>query len=104
MKRGPEYRVDRVESSGNASVPLSDFEAALRLRDGEPFAEARLDARADGFDAELQAGDLLVRGVLWDGTVFQGYVCDYHKPALRFYRFALPGQWPWPQWSEEVQH
>ena len=44
VKRGPEYRVDRVEISGNASVPLSELETALRLRDGEPFAEARLDA------------------------------------------------------------
>ena len=44
VKRGPEYRVDRVEISGNASVPLSEFEPALRLRDGEPFAAARLDA------------------------------------------------------------
>jgi outer membrane protein insertion porin family len=44
VKRGSEYRVDRVEISGNASVPLSEFEPALRLRDGEPFAEARLDA------------------------------------------------------------
>jgi outer membrane protein assembly complex protein YaeT len=44
VKRGPEYRVDRIEISGNASVPLSEFEPVLRLRDGEPFAEARLDA------------------------------------------------------------
>jgi outer membrane protein assembly complex protein YaeT len=43
VKRGPEYRVDRVEISGNAAVPLSEFEPALRLRDGEPFAEAKLD-------------------------------------------------------------
>src|SRR6185503_20888626 len=44
VKRGPEYRVDRVEISGNVSVPLSELETSLRLRDGEPFAEARLDA------------------------------------------------------------
>jgi outer membrane protein insertion porin family len=44
VKRGPEYRVDRVEISGNASVPLAELEPALRLRDGEPFAESRLDA------------------------------------------------------------
>ena len=44
VMRGPEYRVERVEISGNASVPLSEFEPALRLRDGAPFAEARLDA------------------------------------------------------------
>ena len=44
VKRGPQYRVDHVDISGNASVPLSDFEPALRLRDGAPFAESKLDA------------------------------------------------------------
>ena len=44
VRRGAEYRVERVEISGNASVPLSELETVLRLRDGEPFAEARLDA------------------------------------------------------------
>jgi outer membrane protein insertion porin family len=43
VKRGPEYRVDRVEISGNQSVPSADFEP-LRLRAGEPFAESRLNA------------------------------------------------------------
>jgi outer membrane protein insertion porin family len=44
VKRGPEYRVGRVEISGNRSVPSADFEPALRLRAGEPFAESRLNA------------------------------------------------------------
>jgi outer membrane protein insertion porin family len=44
VKRGPEYRVGRVEISGNRSIPSADFEPALRLRAGEPFAESRLDA------------------------------------------------------------
>ncbi|MEO8257429.1 MAG: POTRA domain-containing protein [Acidobacteriota bacterium] len=44
VRRGREYRVERVEISGNPSVPLSEIAASLRLRDGEPFAEAQLDA------------------------------------------------------------
>jgi outer membrane protein insertion porin family len=44
VKRGRQYRVDRVEISGNRSVPLADLEPALRLRAGEPFAQSRLDA------------------------------------------------------------
>jgi outer membrane protein insertion porin family len=44
VKRGPEYRVDRVELSGNQSVPSADFEPGLRLRAGEPFAQSKLDA------------------------------------------------------------
>jgi outer membrane protein insertion porin family len=44
VTRGPQFRVASYEISGNASVPLVDFETALRLRDGQPFAAARLDA------------------------------------------------------------
>jgi outer membrane protein insertion porin family len=44
VKRGPQYRVDRVEIAGNASVPLADFEPVLRLREGTPFSQAKLDA------------------------------------------------------------
>ena len=44
VTRGPEYLVARVQISGNASVPLADFAPALRLHDGEPFAESKLDA------------------------------------------------------------
>ena len=37
-------RSRRYEISGNASVPLAEFEPSLRLRDGQPFSAARLDA------------------------------------------------------------
>ena len=61
VKRGPEYRVERVEISGNASVPLSELETSLRLRDGEPFAEARLDADRGGDPGSLPAARLCRR-------------------------------------------
>lgn len=44
LKRGPLYRVSRVEISGNQSVPLEDFAPGLRVRAGQPFAAATLDA------------------------------------------------------------
>jgi len=44
VKRGQQYRVSAFEISGNARLPLADFEPALRLRDGQPFSDARLDA------------------------------------------------------------
>ena len=44
VTRGQQFKVASYEISGNASVPLADFESALRLRDGQPFAAARLDA------------------------------------------------------------
>jgi len=44
VKRGQQFKVATFELSGNASIPLADFAAALRLRDGQPFAQARLDA------------------------------------------------------------
>ena len=50
VTRGPEYRVDRVEIQGNALVPLADFEPALRLRAGTPFAESKLDGDLAAID------------------------------------------------------
>jgi outer membrane protein assembly complex protein YaeT len=44
VKKGRLYRVDRVVLSGNTSIPLADIEPLLRLRDGQPFSDARLDA------------------------------------------------------------
>jgi outer membrane protein insertion porin family len=44
ISRGQQYRVSTFEVSGNASVPLADFEQALRVRSGDPFSDARLDA------------------------------------------------------------
>jgi outer membrane protein insertion porin family len=44
VDRGPQYRVADVVISGNATLPLAEFEPALRLRAGQPFEAARLDA------------------------------------------------------------
>jgi outer membrane protein insertion porin family len=44
VKRGQQFRVAQFEISGNVSIPLTDFAATLRLRDGEPFSGAKLDA------------------------------------------------------------
>ncbi len=43
VKRGPQYRVERIVVSGNSSLPLAELEPNLRLRDGQPFSDARLD-------------------------------------------------------------
>jgi outer membrane protein assembly complex protein YaeT len=44
VTRGPQYQVGRVEVSGNASVPLADLAALMRLEPGQPFLDAQLDA------------------------------------------------------------
>src|SRR5439155_15596201 len=44
VKKGPLYRDQRVEIAGNASISLSELEPSLRLHDGQPFSQARLDA------------------------------------------------------------
>jgi outer membrane protein insertion porin family len=44
VTRGPQYRVADVEISGNTSIPLADFQQRLRLRKGQAFASALLDA------------------------------------------------------------
>jgi outer membrane protein assembly complex protein YaeT len=44
VKRGPRYRVARYEISGNTFIPLADFQRSLRIREGQPFSDASLDA------------------------------------------------------------
>jgi outer membrane protein insertion porin family len=44
VRKGRQYRVDHVVLSGNTSIALADIEPGLRLRDGQPFSDARLDA------------------------------------------------------------
>ena len=46
IMRGPQYRVSKVEVVGNAAIPLAEFEAALKLREGQPFSDARVEADA----------------------------------------------------------
>jgi outer membrane protein insertion porin family len=43
VTRGQQFKVATYEISGNASVPLAEFESLLRLRDGQPFSSTRLD-------------------------------------------------------------
>lgn len=44
VRKGRLYKIAQVEISGNASVPFADFAAALRQHEGEPFADAKVDA------------------------------------------------------------
>ena len=46
VSRGQQYRIARVTIDGNTSVPLTDLQPALRLREGQPFSQASLDAEA----------------------------------------------------------
>ena len=50
VRRGRLSRLNSVEISGNASVPLADLQSALRLRAGQGFSEARLDADIAGIE------------------------------------------------------
>lgn len=46
IRRGPQYRVGSLQIDGNTVIPLADFEGALRLHEGQPFSDSRLDADA----------------------------------------------------------
>lgn len=46
VHRGPQYRVASVQVTDNTAIATSEFEQALRLREGQPFSESRLDADA----------------------------------------------------------
>jgi outer membrane protein assembly complex protein YaeT len=44
VKRGPQYRVAAIEVAGNASIPAEVLRPQFRLKVGEPFASAQLEA------------------------------------------------------------
>ena len=44
VTRGQQSKVSAFEITGNAAVPTTDFEPALRVRVGQPYSDARLDA------------------------------------------------------------
>ena len=46
VARGLQYKVSRVVVVGNASVPLTDLQPGLRLREGQPFSQASLESEA----------------------------------------------------------
>jgi len=57
VKRGQQSRVSTFEISGNATVPLTEFAATLRTRDGQPFSDAKLEADVAAIqDAYTQRG------------------------------------------------
>ena len=57
VKRGQQSRVSTFEVSGNATVPLTEFAATLRTRDGQPFSDAKLEADVAAIqDAYAQRG------------------------------------------------
>jgi outer membrane protein insertion porin family len=44
IKRGPQYRVAAVNITGNSAAPLEELQPKLRVKDGQPFAAALLEA------------------------------------------------------------
>jgi len=57
VKRGQQSRVATFEISGNAMVPLAEFAPGLKLREGQPFSDAKLEADVATIqDAYLQRG------------------------------------------------
>src|SRR5262249_37836052 len=44
VKKGPEYRVGRVDIAGNTSIPLTELQQHLRIRPGQPYSDAALES------------------------------------------------------------
>jgi outer membrane protein insertion porin family len=44
VKKGPQYRVGRVDVSGNASISLTELQQHLRIRPGQPYSDAALES------------------------------------------------------------
>jgi outer membrane protein assembly complex protein YaeT len=62
VSRGPQYRVSAVRFTGHESLPLEQLRSRIRLREGQPFSPAVLDADLDAIE-ELyrRAGFALAR-------------------------------------------
>ncbi|HZP46970.1 MAG TPA: POTRA domain-containing protein [Vicinamibacterales bacterium] len=50
IRRGPQYRVASVAFDGNSAVPSAELEPLVRLRDGQPFSDGRMDADASAIE------------------------------------------------------
>jgi outer membrane protein insertion porin family len=48
ISRGPRYLVDSVAIDGNTSIPASELAPIVRLKAGEPFVQAQVDAAVAG--------------------------------------------------------
>ena len=57
VHRGALYRIDRLEITGAVSIPLSEFQPAMRLHEGAPYAASNQDA-----DRALIEGMYRLRG------------------------------------------
>ena len=44
VKKGPQYRVGRVDIAGNASISLTELQQHLRIRPGQPYSDAALES------------------------------------------------------------
>jgi len=50
VSRGQQYRIARVTIDGNRTVPTAELATALRLREGELFSQALVDAEASAIE------------------------------------------------------
>jgi outer membrane protein insertion porin family len=78
VRKGGQYRVDSVELSGNSAMSTADLSARLRVRAGQPFSAAALDAdvrtaeesfRRLGYPAVQVEPEVDARPVASDGHV-----------------------------------
>jgi outer membrane protein insertion porin family len=44
VRKGPQYRVGRIDVSGNVSISLTDLQQHLRIRPGQPYSDAALES------------------------------------------------------------
>jgi outer membrane protein assembly complex protein YaeT len=44
VKKGPQYRVGRVDIAGNSSISLTELQQHLRIRPGQPYSDAALES------------------------------------------------------------
>ncbi len=50
VRRGQPYRVASVQFAGTSAMPAGDLEQVIRLREGQPFSDSRMDADASAVE------------------------------------------------------
>ena len=50
ITHGSLYRVSSIDVAGNAAIGLDEIDSALKLRDGQPFSDGRLEADASAIE------------------------------------------------------
>jgi outer membrane protein assembly complex protein YaeT len=84
VHRGPQYRVGRVDVTGNQGVPSADLSAVLGVREGNPYSEARVEAGQSAIERLYHGRGFASVSVQLDATPDARPAADQRTVPVRF--------------------